>query len=155
MRRPHRKLPACSPQRSLHWWACLALLAFQAFFLTIVVPGHLRGAVTLTGTRAPIGLSELGLSAAGACPMCCASDAPQDGARPNSPAASKNHAPTSKDRSECAICHIAAALMVPPAIELAPAMAPLRSTEAAAVSRAVPLLRARMIRQDRAPPRAA
>lgn len=73
-------------------------MAYQTFFLNVVVPGHTRGAITLTG-RALAGRLE-------GCACCCDSK----------PANSKD-APTPKDRQNCAICNLAAHYTLPPVID--------------------------------------
>jgi hypothetical protein len=66
------------------------LLVFEAIFLNVIVPGHTRGAITLTGKIDCRSLADLG------CP-CCARDENH----------SKQKGPSRQDRSECAICHLA------------------------------------------------
>jgi hypothetical protein len=75
----------------------ILLLAFQAFFLNVVVPGHVRGAVTLSGNRSA-SLSELG------CPFCASSHTHQK-------------SPTPANPSDCEICYIAVGLMLPPPVD--------------------------------------
>jgi hypothetical protein len=68
--------------------ACALLLAFQCFFLNVVLPGHTRGAITLSGKSLVCSMGDLG------CPFCGHSD----------PA---KKSPTRQDQSDCAICHLA------------------------------------------------
>jgi hypothetical protein len=84
------------------------LLAFQAFFLNIVVPGHTRGVITLTGRSDAGGAGAASMSGS----SCChteARKAPEDSSR---------KAPTPKDRAECAVCHIAARVTTATTIDL-------------------------------------
>ncbi len=75
------------------------LLVFEALFLNVVIPGHTRGMITLSGKESVHGIADLG------CPFCCDS-----GTRP------RKDAPTRQDRQDCAICHLALCLTtVPPA----------------------------------------
>jgi hypothetical protein len=72
-------------------------LAYQTFFLNVVVPGHTRGVITLTGQAGTDQIEGCG---------CCESK----------PAKSKD-APTSKDRQNCAICNLAAHYTLPPVVD--------------------------------------
>jgi hypothetical protein len=83
----------------------LFLLAFQAFFLNIVVPGHTRGVITLTG-RSDAGTASMSGSS------CCHTEG-----RKSSEDSSRK-APTPKDRAECAVCHIAARVTTATTIDL-------------------------------------
>jgi len=111
------------------------LLIFQGIFLNIVVPGHTRGVITVSGGSSVASLIDLG------CPFCsqsCKIDTKK--------------APNDKDRSECAICQIAARLTLPLAIDFVP---PLLCDAEAIVSPAPPLeplIPIQFVRQDRAPP---
>jgi hypothetical protein len=68
---------------------CLFLLGFQAVFLNIIVPGHTRGIITLSGKNAVAGAADLG------CPFC-------------TPIKSDTKkTPNRQDRDECAICNLA------------------------------------------------
>jgi hypothetical protein len=75
----------------LHRSAALALLLYEAMFLNVLVPGHTRGAITLSG---------------GAVASCCASHQSR----------SSQHVPTQKDRENCAVCNFAARMSTPPVI---------------------------------------
>jgi hypothetical protein len=79
----------------------MLVLVFQAFFLNIVVPGHTRGIITITGRSTVSGLGDFG------CGACCQSHSPGD----------SKQAPTSKDRANCAICFLAAHYTPPPVID--------------------------------------
>jgi hypothetical protein len=81
----------------------IALLLFQATFLNIVMPGHLRGVVTLTGRSSSERIGDL------VCGGCCAKKASKTPAKQ----------PTRQERADCAICSIAAHLMTPPVVDLA------------------------------------
>ena len=79
------------------------LLAYQALFLNVFLPGHTRGAITLDGKRTP---------------SCCASD----------DAPSKLHGqPSRRDREECAVCKFAAAVV--PTLPIDFTLPPLRLLE--------------------------
>jgi hypothetical protein len=79
----------------------ICLLIYQAIFLNVVLPGHTRGAITLTGN------SKLaGILADGCCP------------RRDRGHADKNKIPTPKDRENCALCHMAARITAAPAVNL-------------------------------------
>jgi hypothetical protein len=67
---------------------CALLLAFQFFFLNVLLPGHTRGAITLSGKSMVCSLGDLG------CPFCDHASGPKK-------------IPTRQDRSDCAICHLA------------------------------------------------
>ena len=85
----------------------ILLLLFQAVFLNIVVPGHLRGVVTRSGKTSIRQLGDL------ACGGCC-KRLPADNGK-NAPHERKSE-PTPQDRKDCAICYVAALLNVPSAI---------------------------------------
>jgi hypothetical protein len=67
---------------------CAFLLAYQFLFLNVVLPGHTRGVITLTGKSASCSLGDLG------CPFCGHSG-------------DTKKSPTHQDQSDCAICHLA------------------------------------------------
>jgi hypothetical protein len=67
---------------------CAFLLAYQCLFLNVVLPGHTRGAITLSGKSSVCSLGDLG------CPFCGHSNDPKK-------------SPTRQDQSDCAICHLA------------------------------------------------
>jgi hypothetical protein len=71
-------------------------LAYQTFFLNVVVPGHTRGAITLTGQASMQRLKG-----------CCCDSKPGD----------SKDAPTPKDRQNCAICNLAAHYTLPPVVD--------------------------------------
>jgi len=81
---------------------CIALLAFQFLFLNVVIPGHRRGVIPLSGAASVSGMADLG------CSLCGQPSAP-----PAPGKASKSGSPQS-----CAICTIAAHLMLPPAFQV-------------------------------------
>jgi hypothetical protein len=76
------------------------LLAFETIFLNVIVPGHTRGAVTLTGKSELTSLGDLG------CPLCARSDDP-----------SRQKKPSKQDQSECAICHLAVRMFTAPPVD--------------------------------------
>jgi len=78
---------------------CAFLLAYQCFFLNVVLPGHTRGAVTLSGKSSVCSLGDLG------CPFC---------GHPGDP----RKAPTRRDQSDCAICHLALRLTIELPVDL-------------------------------------
>jgi hypothetical protein len=83
----------------------ITLLLFEALWLNVIVPGHQRGIVRLPGDAC------VNCSQPSEDPPCC-----QTKEQPKS-----NDCPTRGDPAEhCAICHFAAMLMVPPAIEPSP-----------------------------------
>jgi hypothetical protein len=67
---------------------CAFLLAYQFLFLNVVLPGHTRGAITLSGKSSVHSLADLG------CPFCARSN-------------DSKKSPTRQDQSDCAICHLA------------------------------------------------
>jgi len=75
------------------------LLAFEALWLNVVVPGHRRGAVPLPGERC---------AACSAHATCPSSGGPDRPAPPGDPAA------------HCAICYFAARLSPPPVVDFTP-----------------------------------
>jgi hypothetical protein len=77
---------------------CAFLLGFQAFFLNVVIPGHTRGVITLSGKSGVCSAADLG------CPFCRHSGGPQK-------------SPTSKNPSDCAICHLALRITTNPPID--------------------------------------
>jgi hypothetical protein len=76
------------------------LLVFQALFLNVIVPGHTRGVITLSGKNSLASMADLG------CPFC-------SGPLKNDP----KKAPSRQDQSECAICHLAVRLTIAPVID--------------------------------------
>ena len=72
------------------------LLVYQAFFLNVFLPGHVRGSITLVGKRTTA--------------SCCSEEAPRraDGAT----------APSQGDKANCAVCHFAAGLIPVPPLDL-------------------------------------
>ena len=83
----------------------ILLLLFQVLFLNVVVPGHTRGMITLDGKASVRGLSDLD-GGAGALRGCCAMEHRKG-----------KEAPTSQDRADCAICHLAVRLTTPPPVD--------------------------------------
>lgn len=75
------------PMRRLCWLVIL----FQLFWLNVVVPGHVRGRITVAGT-------EPARSA------CCKTN--------HDPARQKN--PTRDEQGRCAVCSVAAGYTLPP-----------------------------------------
>jgi hypothetical protein len=88
-------------RRPITRWVAVFLLAVEAIFLNLIVPGHTRGVITLSGKCSCNGLADLG------CPLCAhrVSDDPKK-------------APTSQDRCDCAICHLAVCMMSTPPVDL-------------------------------------
>jgi hypothetical protein len=86
-------------RRGLHF----AILLFQALWLNVIVPGHQRGIVQLSGSDK---------SQPAACPFCT----------PQAPTP-KNGKPIPPE-GNCAICFFAAHLSVPPVVDLS--LQPLR-----------------------------
>ena len=78
------------------------LLVFQAVFLNVIVPGHTRGQITLSGTHCQDD---------GGCPMCRR-------ARGEVPAAKSPVAPSQRDREQCAVCQFVAGLTTAPVVRL-------------------------------------
>jgi hypothetical protein len=76
------------------------LLLFQTIFLSVIVPGHARGVITLSGKIASVSLADFG------CPLC------REGHK-NDP----KKAPSQQDRSECAICHLAIRITTSPPVD--------------------------------------
>ncbi len=79
----------------------ILFILYQAIFLNIVLPGHTRGSITLTGK------SDNALQSSAAGCSCCV--------RKND-RTQKSNAPTPRDRANCAICHLAARITLPPTI---------------------------------------
>lgn len=67
----------------------LFTLSFTMVFLNLIVPGHVRGSMTIDGQRSSSNLCDLGLA--------CGKPAPS----------TEHPAPSQKDRINCLICHIA------------------------------------------------
>jgi hypothetical protein len=81
------------------------VLAFQALWLNVVLPGHQRGVVALPGS---------------ACANCqLALSAPCQHGSASGTSDSNKPAP-GDPASHCAICHFAAMLSLPPVIDLSP-----------------------------------
>ena len=75
------------------------LLAYQALFLNVILPGHTRGAITLDGKHT-----------AARCCCCCGSD--------DRPAGKAPAVPSQRDREHCAICQFAAGITSVPVLYL-------------------------------------
>jgi hypothetical protein len=75
----------------------LGLLAFQAMWLLLVLPGHTRGAISWTR----------GASASDACCFV------QKGTTP-----APNNTPTKEQQKNCAVCYYALGLTPPPVLDL-------------------------------------
>ena len=73
----------------------IALVVFQSLWLTVILPGHTRGAITLPGYKADAD-------------KCCKHETP------------KQEAPSKDRASHCAVCFFAARLSMPVAIDMAP-----------------------------------
>lgn len=100
----------------------LTVLALQAVWFNVIVPGHRRGVVALPGETCPACHADA--------EACCPDMADPPPAHPKAP-------PAGDPASHCAICHFAAALSVPPAIDFAPpALELLDRIEPAVVERA-------------------
>ena len=80
--------------------ARIFLIAFQVLFLNVIVPGHTRGIVTMSGRS-----SAAGVEASNAGGGCCRT---HGGPR---------RTPSDKDRAECAICFFAARVTPPPVVD--------------------------------------
>ncbi|MGD0387565.1 MAG: DUF2946 family protein [Tepidisphaeraceae bacterium] len=126
---------ACRPLKKS---IAVFLLVFEAAFLNVIVPGHTRGVITLSGKSSAASVADLG------CPFC---------SRPSGKDPKKT--PDQKDQSECAICHIAALLTLPPVVDLAPPLLCLAFVIQAPAPMSAPYTRIPLIRHDRAPPFAA
>jgi hypothetical protein len=111
------------------------LLLFETIFLTIIVPGHTRGVITLTGKNSAATVADLG------CPFCH----PQ-------PSTDPKHAPTGREQSECAICNLAVRLTLPPIVDFVPPLLCLAIAPPTPAQRPAPFLPVHFIRHDRAPP---
>jgi hypothetical protein len=120
--------------RRLNKLVAIFLLVFEGIFLNVIIPGHTRGAITLSGKE------NVGCAADLGCPFC-------------SPVKKESkQVPSDKDRSECAICNFAALLSVPPVVDFVPPLTGVaRAVELAAPARA-PLVRVQVVIRDRAPP---
>jgi len=81
----------------------VAALIFQALWLNVVVPGHTRGIIRVPGD---------------ACPNC--SLALSGSSRAGCVAGGSGKSPAGDPSAHCAICSFAAALAVPPAVDLTP-----------------------------------
>lgn len=81
----------------------VALLVFEALWLTVIVPGHQRGIVRLPGENCPA------CEAQTAAPDCCQKQPAPVG-----------HKPAGDPAQHCAICYFAARLCTPPVIDLSP-----------------------------------
>ena len=82
----------------------ILLLVYQAAFLNVFIPAHTRGQFTLDD-REP---SAARLSSGGCCAPHSSGRTPAD------------HTPTPADRSNCAVCFLAAHYTPPPVTELRP-----------------------------------
>lgn len=104
----------------------VAILLLQAVWFNAIVPGHQRGMVALPGETCAACQPDTDAC----CPEMAAPKPPQ------------RKAPASGDpASHCAICHFAAALSTPPAIEFSPPpLTFLQSIEPAVVERAAAVL---------------
>src|SRR4051794_13144805 len=72
----------------------ILLILTQALWLNVMLPGHTRGSITLSGSKHS---------------SCCASK--------NNDSGSKDRAPSQRDREHCAICYFAAGLVSPPVVD--------------------------------------
>ena len=86
----------------------ILLIAFQVLFLNVVVPGHTRGVITLSGrSSSPVPQSS-------GCGGCCPTRGdPAD-------------APTEEDKANCAVCFFAARITPPPVVDFQLTMLGLR-----------------------------
>jgi DUF2946 family protein len=121
--------------RPMKKFISIFLLVFEAIFLNIIVPGHTRGVITLSGKTSATSVADLG------CPFC-SQRAKID----------PKHAPNEKEQSECAICNLAVRLTLPPVIDFVPPPLCLAMAVEAPAPIPAPSLRVRFVRQDRAPP---
>jgi hypothetical protein len=86
--------------RRLNKSVAIFLLVFQSVFLNIIVPGHTRGVITLSGKVTVGSIADLG------CPFC-----------PQPIRKDPKKAPTSQDRAQCAICQLAIRITHAPVID--------------------------------------
>ncbi|MGA3068054.1 MAG: DUF2946 family protein [Tepidisphaeraceae bacterium] len=128
----HGHIFAC---RSLKNSVAIFLLIFEGIFLNVIVPGHTRGVVTLSGKCSATSMADLG------CPFC----ARQSSSDPK-------HAPNGKEQSECAICNLAVRLTLPPAIDFVPPLVCTAVVIESPVPGLAPTLGVQYVRHDRAPP---
>lgn len=80
----------------------ILLLAFQALWLNVILPGHTRGIVTMPGWKPAACHAET------AATSCCAS--------PDEPFDDKPGTPDNERAANCAVCFFAARLTTPPGI---------------------------------------
>jgi hypothetical protein len=113
--------------------ACWLLVVFQCIFLNVVLPGHTRGAITLTGKSQACSIGDLG------CPFCGHTDA-------------SKKSPTRQDQSDCAICHLAARITLPPVIDFAPPELGLADLLDPPAPESAPSIRVVLLLRERAPP---
>jgi hypothetical protein len=124
--------------------ALIFLLAFQSFWLAVVLPGHTRGVITVPGFK-PVATAACHEERDAGAPSCCSHTGGQRARK----------APVDPSRAaHCAICFFAARLSLPVAIDLRPkplelafVQPPPAALEAASVERLPTYL-------GRAPPRA-
>jgi Protein of unknown function (DUF2946) len=127
-----RNIFAC---RRLKKSVSLFLLVFEAAFLNVIVPGHTRGVITLTGKTSVGSMADLG------CPFCN-----------HSSNSDPKKAPDHKDQEECAICHLAVRLTLPPVVDLAPPLLCLAWVNEPPAPMAALYTRIPLVLHDRAPP---
>lgn len=93
----------------------IALLIFQALWLNVILPGHMRGVVTLPGSADQ---SEAGDD----CGSCCATSKPDS---------SQDKSPSDGNRAaRCAVCFFALRVTPPPVVDLRPPAMALLEIEA-------------------------
>ena len=88
----------------------IALLAFEALWLNVIVPGHSRGAVGLPGESCPL-CPAVAVSSDSVTPKCC-----DRGSTPDS----RDSHPARDPAAHCSICHFAARATPPPVIDFTP-----------------------------------
>lgn len=94
------------------FWPRLLLLAYQVVWLTVVIPGHQRGAIAVAGSER----------------SCCESKAEPPTCHVGGAGKGKaDHGDPAARWAKCAVCSLALRITTPPAIDLTPP--PLRLLE--------------------------
>lgn len=115
----------------------ILFIAFQAFWLNVVLPGHTRGEVTLPCSM------DRGCEVAVSTRPCCAATGKQ-----------APGAPTPDQKSRCAICFFAAHVTPPPVVDFAPVVLELLYVRPVASPHSVESADIRLTYLGRAPPAA-
>jgi hypothetical protein len=116
----------------------IALLVFEALWLNVIVPGHTRGIVPLPGSACPRCQAKLAL--AGHDGLGTSRQHPDD------------QKPCGDPAGNCAICHFAVRLTLPPVIDLTPPRLQLIATCPVARAVAPCSLHPKLTYHGRAPP---